>query len=168
MVGLEPSCVSVFRDEITNLLGPDEDAKRLKEQTYLLTEFLAKKAPEYTPPRLHRKALVQQHCHHKAILDVDEREASYSPRSASTTKYPTRDAAEWPEHSDSMRGHYEVSMALGERALLPKVRAADKETIVVADGFSCREQISADDGSPGDASRASVADGIARSGEAAQ
>ena len=70
VVGLEPSCVSVFRDEMTNLLGPDEDAKRLKEQTYLLTEFLAKKAPEYAPPRLHRKALVQQHCHHKSILDT--------------------------------------------------------------------------------------------------
>ena len=44
MVGLEPSCISVFRDEMVNLLGPDKDAKRLKEQTYLLTEFLAKKA----------------------------------------------------------------------------------------------------------------------------
>jgi FAD/FMN-containing dehydrogenase/Fe-S oxidoreductase len=141
IVGLEPSCVSVFRDEMTNLLGPDEDAKRLKEQTFLLTEFLAKKAPEYAPPPLHRKALVQEHCHHKAILD----------RSGESKLFDTLQLDyEMPDTGCcGMAGpfgfdaaHYDVSMAIGERALLPKVRAADPRTIIVADGFSCREQIS--------------------------
>ena len=54
VVGLEPSCVSVFRDELVGLLPGDEDAKRLKQQTFLFTEFLAKKAPDYKPPRLAR------------------------------------------------------------------------------------------------------------------
>ncbi len=141
MVGLEPSCVSVFRDEMTNLLGPDEDAKRLKEQTYLLTEFLAKKAPEYAPPRLHRKALVQQHCHHKSILDTSGESKLFD---ALGLDYEIPDTGccgmAGPFGFDA--AHYDVSMAIGERALLPKVRAADKRTIIVADGFSCREQIS--------------------------
>ncbi|HVA26615.1 MAG TPA: FAD-binding and (Fe-S)-binding domain-containing protein [Candidatus Baltobacteraceae bacterium] len=141
VVGLEPSCVSVFRDELTNLLGPDEDAKRLKEQTFLLTEFLAKKAPEYAPPPLYRKALVQEHCHHKAILDRSGENTLFD---ALHLDYEMPDAGccgmAGPFGFDAK--HYDVSMAIGERALLPKVRAADPRTIIVADGFSCREQIS--------------------------
>jgi len=141
VVGLEPSCVSVFCDEMTNLLGPDEDAKRLKEQTFLLTEFLAKKAPEYTPPRLHRKALVQEHCHHKSILDTSGEKKLFD---ALGLEYDIPDTGccgmAGPFGFDA--AHYDVSMTIGERALLPKVRAADPRTIVVADGFSCREQIS--------------------------
>ena len=141
IVGLEPSCVSVFRDEMTNLLGPDEDAKRLKEQTFLLTEFLAKKAPEYAPPPLHRKALVQEHCHHKAILDRSGESKLFD---ALQLDYEMPDTGccgmAGPFGFDAE--HYDVSMTIGERALLPKVRAADPRTIIVADGFSCREQIS--------------------------
>ena len=141
IVGLEPSCVSVFRDEMTNLLGPDEDARRLKEQTFLLTEFLAKKAPEYAPPPLHRKALVQEHCHHKAILDRSGESKLFD---ALELDYEMPDTGccgmAGPFGFDA--AHYDVSMAIGERALLPKVRAADPRTIIVADGFSCREQIS--------------------------
>jgi FAD/FMN-containing dehydrogenase/Fe-S oxidoreductase len=140
VVGLEPSCVSVFRDEMVNLLGPDEDAKRLKDQTYLLTEFLAKKAPEYAPPRLHRKALVQQHCHQKAILDVSGEKKLFE---ALGLDYETPDSGccgmAGPFGFDAQ--HYDVSIAVGERVLLPKVRAADKDTIIIANGFSCREQI---------------------------
>lgn len=141
VVGLEPSCVSVFRDEMTNLLGPDEDAKRLKEQTFLLTEFLSKKAPDYKPPRLQRKALVQQHCHHKSILDTSGEKKLFD---ALGLDYEVPDTGccgmAGPFGFDD--AHYDVSMTIGERALLPKVRAAARETIVVADGFSCREQIS--------------------------
>jgi len=141
VVGLEPSCVSVFRDEMTNLLGPDEDAKRLKEQTFLLTEFLAEKAPEYTPPRLHRKALVQEHCHHKSILDTSGEKKLFD---ALGLDYDIPDTGccgmAGPFGFDA--AHYDVSMTIGERSLLPKVRSADARTIIVADGFSCREQIS--------------------------
>ncbi len=141
VVGLEPSCVSVFRDEMTNLLGPDEDAKRLKEQTYLFTEFLAKKAPQLELPRLSRKALVQEHCHHKSILDTSGEKKLFD---ALGLEYEIPDAGccgmAGPFGFDA--SHYEVSMAIGERALLPRVRAAEASTIIVADGFSCREQIS--------------------------
>jgi FAD/FMN-containing dehydrogenase/Fe-S oxidoreductase len=140
VVGLEPSCVSVFRDEMTNLLGPDEDAKRLKEQTYLLMEFLSKKAPDYAPPRLHRKALVQEHCHQKAILDTSGERKLFD---ALGLNYEMPDSGccgmAGPFGFDAH--HYDVSIAVGERVLLPKVREADTATIVVANGFSCREQI---------------------------
>ena len=141
VVGLEPSCVSVFRDELVNLLGPDEDAKRLKEQTYLLTEFLAEKAPDYAPPQLHRKAVVQEHCHHKSILDTSGERKLFD---ALGLDYEMPDTGccgmAGPFGFDAK--HYDVSMAVGERVLLPKVRVADSRTIVVANGFSCREQIS--------------------------
>lgn len=140
VVGLEPSCVSVFRDEMVNLLGPDEDAKRLKEQTYLLTEFLAEKAPEYSPPKLHRKALVQEHCHQKSILDTSGQKKLFD---AIGLDYAIPDTGccgmAGPFGFDAK--HYDVSIAVGERVLLPKVREADERTIVVANGFSCREQI---------------------------
>ena len=71
MVGLEPSCVAVFRDELMNLFPMDEDAKRLSSQTFILSEFLDKKAPDYRVPRLRRKALVHKHCHHEHVMGFD-------------------------------------------------------------------------------------------------
>ncbi len=141
VVGLEPSCVSVFRDEMTNLLGPDEDAKRLKAQTYLLTEFLAQKAPQFVPPPLHRKALVQEHCHHKSILD-DSGETKLFDALELDYERPDTGCCGMAGPFGFDAAHYAVSMAIGERALLPRVRAAEQQTIIVADGFSCREQIS--------------------------
>src|SRR5262249_15525930 len=75
VVGLEPSCVAVFRDELLGLFPCDEDAKRLSQQTFVLSEFLNKKVKDYRPPRLRRKALVHAHCHHKAILKTADEEA---------------------------------------------------------------------------------------------
>ncbi len=141
LVGLEPSCVSVFRDEMVNLLGPNEDAKRLSAQTFLLTEFLVKHAPNYRPPPLHRKALVQQHCHQKSILDKSSEEKLFD---AIGLEYDLPDTGccgmAGPFGFDA--GHYDVSVKIGERVLLPKVRDASKDVLIVADGFSCREQIS--------------------------
>jgi FAD/FMN-containing dehydrogenase/Fe-S oxidoreductase len=140
LVGLEPSCVSVFRDEMINLLGPDDDAKRLKETTYLLTEFLAKKAPEYSPPRLRRKALVQQHCHEKAILDASSDRKLFDAIGLES-EFPDSGCCGMAGPFGFEAQHYDVSIAIGERVLLPKVRQADKRALIVANGFSCREQI---------------------------
>src|SRR5439155_19023222 len=67
LVGLEPSCVAVFRDELIGLFPRDENAARLSRQSFLLSEFLATKAPELHLPRLERRAIVHGHCHHKAL-----------------------------------------------------------------------------------------------------
>ncbi|MGN6637599.1 MAG: (Fe-S)-binding protein, partial [Mucilaginibacter sp.] len=71
VVGLEPSCVAVFRDELTNLFPNNEDAKRLQKQVFTLAEFLEKKAPDFKVPHLKSKAVVHGHCHHKAIMKMD-------------------------------------------------------------------------------------------------
>jgi Fe-S oxidoreductase len=72
IVGLEPSCVATFRDELSELFPHDEDAKRLRQQTYLLSEFLVERANGWKPPRLSRKAIVHGHCHHKSVLGFDD------------------------------------------------------------------------------------------------
>jgi len=75
VVGLEPSCVSVFRDKLINLFPDDEDAKRLAKQSFLLSEFLERKVEHYAPPELRRKAVVHGHCHHKAIMKMTAEQA---------------------------------------------------------------------------------------------
>lgn len=79
VVGLEPSCTAVFRDELRNLFPHDEMAKRFGAQTYLLSELLEKKAKHYQPPKLQRKAIVHGHCHHKAIMNQYKQIAPRSP-----------------------------------------------------------------------------------------
>src|SRR6185437_15600851 len=68
VVGLEPSCVSVFRDELKGLFPHDADAQRLSKQTFVLSEFLLEKARGWKPPPLRQHAIVHGHCHHKAVL----------------------------------------------------------------------------------------------------
>ena len=143
VVGLEPSCLAVFRDELPNMLPHDTDARRLSGQSYTLAEFLRAKAPDFTPPRLERTALVQPHCHHHAVMGFA---ADRELLAAMGTDADTPDAG-----CCGMAGsfgyeageRYRVSRAAGERKLLPAVRAADKSTLIVADGFSCRGQITA-------------------------
>ncbi len=125
---------------MVNLLGPDEDAQRLKAQTFLLTEFLAKKAPDYAPPKLRRKALVQEHCHHKSILDTSGEKKLFDAIGL-TYEVPDSGCCGMAGPFGFEADHYDVSMAIGERVLLPKVRQAGQQTLIVADGFSCREQI---------------------------
>src|SRR5689334_9029733 len=72
IVGLEPSCVSVFRDELINLFPHDQDAQRLSKQTYLFSEFLDEAG--YQPPALNRRAVVHGHCHHKALMKMGDEE----------------------------------------------------------------------------------------------
>src|SRR5439155_12584653 len=74
VIVLEPSCASVFRDEMINLLPQNPDAIRLSRQTFLLSEFLEKKAPDMHLPQLRRPALVHGHCHHKSIAGMDDEE----------------------------------------------------------------------------------------------
>jgi Fe-S oxidoreductase len=140
IVGLEPSCISVFRDELTNLLADDPRAQRLSKQSYLLSEYLERGVKNYTPPRLARKALVHGHCHHKSIMGLD---AEQSLLKKIGLDYEVLDSG-----CCGMAGSfgfekekYDVSIAAGERVLLPKVRAAGEDTLIIANGFSCREQI---------------------------
>jgi len=141
VVGLEPSCVSVFRDELVNMLPNDDDAKRLSEQTYLLTEFLAKKTSDFTPPKLNAEAVVHSHCHQKSILDLSC-EKSILDRMGLRYTMPDSGCCGMAGAFGFEKGeHYAVSIACGERVLLPAVRKSSENTLIVVNGFSCREQI---------------------------
>jgi FAD/FMN-containing dehydrogenase/Fe-S oxidoreductase len=138
VVGLEPSCVSVLRDELLGLFPHDPDAQRLARQTHTLTGFLM--AQGWKPPPLSRKALVHGHCHHKAVLGWEKEEKlvrELLPGCEIVDSGCCGMAGSFGYEADK----YDVSMKVGERRLLPEVREAAEEALIVADGFSCQGQI---------------------------
>src|SRR5581483_10776933 len=141
IVGLEPSCVSVFRDELLNLFPENKDAKRLQQQVLLLSEFLERKAPHMTWPKLARQALVHGHCHQKSVMSMAD-EQRLLEKLGIELEMPDSGCCGMAGALGFERGaHYDVSMACGERRLLPAVRRSSDDTLLIADGFSCREQI---------------------------
>jgi FAD/FMN-containing dehydrogenase/Fe-S oxidoreductase len=139
VVVLEPSCLAVFRDELPNLFPDDLDARRLSRQAVTLAGFLAGRR-QYAPPRLEGRALLHGHCHQKALLGVDA-EANVLRAAGLDVEVLDAGCCGMAGSFGFERAHYDVSIAVGERALLPAVRAAADDTLLVADGFSCREQI---------------------------
>ena len=140
IVGLEPSCTAVFRDEMFAMFPHHENARRLKKQTFTLAEFLEKHAPDYRVPKLHRKALVHGHCHHKAIMKLNC-EKKLLEKIGLDYNIPDSGCCGMAGAFGFEADKYDVSIACGERVLLPEVRKAGKDTLIVADGFSCREQV---------------------------
>lgn len=140
VVVLEPSCLAVFRDEMVNLLPADEDAKRLSEQTFLLSEFLEKRIENYKPPALARKAIVHGHCHQKALMGMDSDERLLSKLGLD---FETLDSGccGMAGSFGFEKDHYDISMQVGELVLLPAVRKDTEDALIIANGFSCREQI---------------------------
>ena len=140
IVGLEPSCVAALRDELPSLLVHDEDAHRISECAMTLAEFLQEHAEEWAMPRLGRRAIVHGHCHHEAIMGLD---ADQKLLERLGLDYELLDsgccgmAGSFGFEADK----YDISVAIGERRLLPAVREAPADALIVADGFSCRTQI---------------------------
>jgi len=140
VVVLEPSCASVFRDELRNLFPTDARALRLRSQTFLLSEFLERHAPGYRPPRLGRRVLLHGHCHHKALMKLNDEESLLRKMGAELQSPDTGCCGmAGPFGFDADK--FAVSQAVGERVLLPAVRNAPADALIVSDGFSCREQI---------------------------
>jgi Fe-S oxidoreductase len=141
VVGLEPSCTTVFRSDAPDLFPDDLDVSRLKQQTVTLAELLTEHTPGWQPPRLEGvHAMAQVHCHQHAVLkwDADQK--------------LLEDAGAEVEHLESgccglagnfgfEAGHLDVSVKCAENVLLPKLRSAPEEAVVLADGFSCRTQV---------------------------
>src|SRR5271165_3205277 len=140
IVGLEPSCVAVFRDELLNLFPHDERAHALSQQTFLLSEFLDRNSGNAPLPQFPRKALLHGHCHHKSIMKMTAEE-SLLRRIGIDFQSPAPGccgmAGSFGFHDDK----YEISAAIGELELLPAVRHTPPDWLIIADGFSCREQI---------------------------
>jgi FAD/FMN-containing dehydrogenase/Fe-S oxidoreductase len=144
-VFLEPSCASVFRDELVNFFPPGSEhgprAQRLRDQTLLLSEFLVRHAPHFQPPQLPgRKIVLQGHCHHKSVMKMTD-ELAILRRTGADVSLLDSGCCGMAGPFGFERDKLAVSQALGERVLLPAVRAAAPDTLLIADGFSCREQI---------------------------
>lgn len=138
IVCLEPSCASVFKDELTNLFPKEETAQRLSRQVILLPDFLDKVG--YRPGKLSGKAVVHGHCHHKALWSMTP-EQRLLEAAGLETEVLDSGCCGLAGSFGYEAGHHEISMQIGEQVLLPRVREAAPETIVISDGFSCRQQI---------------------------
>ena len=139
IVVLEPSCASVFRDELTNLLPNDPRAAKLRSQTFLLSEFLVRYAPNYQPPQIGQKIVVHGHCHHKATMSMAD-ELKLLRATGAEVELLDSGCCGMAGPFGFEKDKFDLSQKLGERVLLPAVRA-NTEAIIVADGFSCCEQI---------------------------
>jgi FAD/FMN-containing dehydrogenase/Fe-S oxidoreductase len=139
IVVLEPSCASVFRDELPNMLPDDERATRVADATRGLAELLSER--DWSPPRLERAALLHGHCHQKALVGVSQ-DRELLERMGVEVEHPEYGCCGMAGAFGYERGErYDVSVKVGEQALLPHVRETDDDTLLVTDGFSCREQI---------------------------
>ena len=141
-VFLEPSCASVFKDELQELFPRDTRARRLREQVWLLADWLAAKAPGAFAGRLEgAQILVHGHCHHKADFGGPRNEIAVLREAGARVEPIEAGCCGMAGPFGFEAKKFEVSKAIAEDALLPAVRSAGPMTIVVADGFSCREQI---------------------------
>ena len=140
VIVLEPSCASVFRDELCNLLPDHPLADKLRRQTYLLSEFLEQHAPEFQPPPLARKVVLHGHCHQKALMKMSHAESLLRRMGVELTSLDSG-CCGMAGPFGFEKEKYAVAQAIGESVLLPAVRAASDDTLIVTDGFSCREQV---------------------------
>lgn len=140
MVVLEPSCAATFRDELCGLFPDDADAERLRRQTFTLAEYLVDERPDWSPPRLPRRGLFWRHCHHRSIMGTD---ADLELLDAMELELDRAGdgCCGMAGAFGFEREHYELSLAVGEHDLLPRARALERDDLLVADGFSCREQL---------------------------
>lgn len=138
LVGLEPGCLSVFKDELPKLFPDDARARRLADRVVLLGDFLLDH--NYIPPRLEVDVLVHAHCHQKSLFGTRGDMAMLERSGARATLLDSGCcgmAGSFGFHPD----HIGLSRGVGEQVLLPEVRRQPKDTVILTNGFSCREQI---------------------------
>jgi Fe-S oxidoreductase len=136
VVGIEPSCTAMFRDELHAMFPDDERAARLAAQTKTLGELLADWQPPAGP---RRHALYHRHCHQQAVLDPS-REVALLERAGLDVEVLDSGCCGMAGAFGFEADKYELSVALAERVLLPAIRE-QPDALVITDGFSCREQI---------------------------
>jgi Fe-S oxidoreductase len=147
IVVLEPACASAFKDELPNLFPDDPRARRLSRQAVYFADFLDAHRDRLPDPRRGGEAIVQAHCHHHAVIRFEAEQRLLDWLEIGVNRPP--------QGCCGMAGAFglaaqtaDLARRIGERALLPAVRAAGAGTWIVADGFSCREQIEQGAGRP--------------------
>jgi Fe-S oxidoreductase len=138
IVGLEPSCTAVFRGDAEHLLPDEPGRAAVAEGTRTLAELLTERGAEL-PDLTGVRAVAQPHCHHHAVMGWGADRALLAKAGASVEA--VGGCCGLAGNFGAERGHYEVSAAVAETALLPAVRSAEEGTVVLADGFSCRTQL---------------------------
>ena len=137
---VEPACASVFKDELVNLLAGNSDAQRLSKQVHYIADFIDNEIGRFPKSLGGGAALVQPHCHHHSVIGFAA-EAKLLDRLGLQVERPPQGCCGMAGAFGMAKETFEVGRAIGERVLLPRVRALDPESAIVADGFSCREQI---------------------------
>jgi Fe-S oxidoreductase len=142
IVMLEPSCCSVFRDEVNGLFPNSTRAHKLMEHTVTFAEFLEKESSGNGVkfPTLKREAIVHGHCHHKAIMRLKD-EKSVMEQMGLDYRVLNSGCCGMAGSFGFEAAKYDLSIQVGELAVLPEVRKAGLRTFIIADGFSCKEQI---------------------------
>jgi len=147
VVVLEPSCAAALRGDLAAVLPDDPRAGPVAAGIRTFAELLDERAPHWSPPSVDVDAIVQTHCHQHAVLGFDA-DRRLLDRAGIRADVPDAGCCGLAGNFGFERGHYPVSMAVGELALLPAIRAADPGAVVVADGISCRLQIAHGTGRP--------------------
>lgn len=139
---LEPSCASVFKDELLEFFPRDERAQRMSRQVWLLADWLAAKAPDWVPGWLEgAHVLVHGHCHHKAVFGGPASEIALLKRAGANVEAIKAGCCGMAGPFGFEKNKYEVSKTIASDGLMPAVEGAGPLTVILADGFSCREQI---------------------------
>jgi Fe-S oxidoreductase len=124
---------------LLNLFPKNEAAQKLSRSTFTLSELI-QRDPNFPVPQLKRKVLVQAHCHHKSVMRFDAEDAVMK-RMGLEVEHPDSGCCGMAGAFGFQKDHYDLAMKAGERVILPAVRQAEEDRLIIANGFSCREQI---------------------------
>jgi Fe-S oxidoreductase len=140
IVALEPSCAAVLRHDLVALLPKDPRSAQVAAATRTLAELLGR-TQDWRPPAALAgvRAVAQPHCHQHAVLGWEADTELFTRAGMDVTS--VGGCCGLAGNFGVERGHYDVSRAIAETALLPAVRAAPHDAVVLADGFSCRTQL---------------------------
>jgi FAD/FMN-containing dehydrogenase/Fe-S oxidoreductase len=141
IVGLEPSCILTFRDELPALFPRLSRAQTLAGNSLLLDEFLAREPPTFMPPQLRGSAIVHGHCHQKSLAGMSTEMNLLARASDLAVVAPDAGCCGMAGAFGYGASRFEVSRAIGDRVLIPAINRSAQDTLVIADGFACRAQI---------------------------
>jgi FAD/FMN-containing dehydrogenase/Fe-S oxidoreductase len=140
IIGLEPSCTAMLQHDAPALLPQEPRARAVANSTYTLAAGLSVLAPEWQPPHVGGAAILQAHCHQHAVSGLAADQAILE-RAGVVADLLDAGCCGMAGSFGFEAEHYQLSMRIGELAVLPAVREAPPGTAVIADGFSCRTQI---------------------------
>ena len=139
IVGTEPSCITVFRDELPGIFPDDPRAKRLSERSMMLGDFLTRHT-DYTPPDIEGRIMMHGHCHHKTVLGI-QADADLIRRTGADVEVLDSGCCGMAGSFGYETEKYSHSVDIANQVLLPAIRGKAREDILVANGFSCRSQV---------------------------